>query len=65
MNPLFEVIHYNLGMIIIYVENDHGTWYPGADPGYGNGGGKVGARGAREILLINIHYSLKSLDFIA
>ena len=28
----------------------------------GMGGGKVGAR---EILLINIHYSLKSLDFIA
>ena len=30
-------------------------------------GGKVGARSARvrEILLINIHYSLKSLDFIA
>ena len=38
----------------------------GADPGYRNGGDKVDARGARaKILLINIHYSLKSIDFIA
>ena len=34
--------------------------------GIGMGGDKVDARGARaKILLINIHYSLKSIDFIA
>ena len=38
----------------------------GADPGFRNGGDKVGGRGARaKILLINIHYSLKPIDFIA
>ena len=42
------------------------SYWAGADPGYQNGGDKVEARGARaKILLINIHYSLKSIDFIA